>query len=85
MEIYVSNQDRLSSWKCHFSMDGVSIILKDILTSPFYFLSFYKAPSFTIFMIENLFNFFCEVGVKRLEKLIVFIGIKCIYLKRMEV
>jgi hypothetical protein len=64
---------KLSLWKSrHLSMGDRLILIKSVLSSiPVYFISFFKAPTCIISLIEYIFkSFFCEAGVRNLEKLI---------------
>jgi len=55
---------RLSGWKCkNLSLDGRLVLLKSVLSSiPVYFLSFFKAPSGILSILDSIFiNFFWVV------------------------
>ena len=51
-------KSRLSGWQSRFlSFGGQLVLLKSVLTSlPVYALSFFKAPSGIISIIESIFN-----------------------------
>jgi exonuclease III len=62
---------RLSDWKSrNLSMGGRLILLKSVLSSiPVYFLSFFKAPSGIISILESLFNAFFWGGCEDFRKI----------------
>ena len=59
-------KSRLSSWKSKYlSFDGRLVLLKTVLTSlPVYALSFFKALSSIISLIESIFKKINWVGVR---------------------
>ena len=62
---------RLSDWKSrNLSTGGRLILLKSVMSSiPVYFLSFFKAPSCIIFILESLLNDFFWWGCKDIRKI----------------
>ncbi|MCH80227.1 cysteine-rich receptor-like protein kinase [Trifolium medium] len=66
-----SLRKRLLSWKNRaLSMGGRLVLLKSVLTAlPIYFLSFFKAPSGIISLIESLFKNFLWGGSEEAKKI----------------
>jgi hypothetical protein len=62
---------KLSSWKSrHLSMGGRLVLIKSVLSSiPVYFLSFFKAPTCIISLIEYTFKAFLWGGSKESRKI----------------
>jgi hypothetical protein len=62
---------KLSLWKSrHLSMGGRLVLLKSVLSSiPVYFLSFFKAPTGTISLIESIFKAFLWGGSEESRKI----------------
>ncbi|GAU41975.1 hypothetical protein TSUD_306810 [Trifolium subterraneum] len=62
---------KLSLWKSrHLSMGGRLVLLKSVLSSiPVYFLSFFKAPTGTISLLESIFKAFLWGGSEESRKI----------------
>ena len=86
-EPVVSNiKSRLAGWQSRFlSFGGRLVLLKSVLTSlPVYVLSFFKAPSGIISLIESIFTKKIGEGVRIIEKFPGLLGALFVYKRSME-